>query len=362
MSLASALRRNAQAIGTIGTIGTAVACVVAGPIIGAGTAHAADTESDQSDQITFSVQPVRQDDEPRSWIEQSLDPGDTASDEFLVRNLSSQDLTFQIGAADGLMMDDGRYTILNDGEASTDAGTWIDVQEQVSVEAGETVTVPFTTIVPADAESGDHAAGIVASVVTPGTDSDGVQVAVQSRMGFRVMTRVSGELDPELSASADASFDVNWVPWRPGQIQVTTHLTNSGNERIKVGGTVTIGGTTTPLTSDDAAAELLPGDTRDIATTVSGIWPLIRAHGSVTLDAQAVTFDGTESALSVPDAEFSVWTIPVPQALVLLALGLVVAADFTRRRRSRRRLAAQIAAAREAGRQEALDGGAETEA
>ena len=58
----------------------------------------------------------------------------------------------------------GRFNMLQSDRASVDGGTWIKVQNEVTVGANETKVVPFTITVPRDASPGDHPAGIAARV------------------------------------------------------------------------------------------------------------------------------------------------------------------------------------------------------
>jgi hypothetical protein len=97
-------------------------------------------------------------------------------------------VTLRISAADGYFQENGRFSMLPSDKESVDAGLWIEVQDEVTVGAGETVIVPFTTTVPENATPGDHAAGIAASVLSQQVEEDGAMAGVESRVGFRVMT------------------------------------------------------------------------------------------------------------------------------------------------------------------------------
>lgn len=148
-------------------------------------------------EITWAVTPADESGpDQRGVIEQELDPGQSRTDRFAVRNFSAIPVTFALSAADGYYSDNGRFTMLPSSEPSTLAGTWISLPDSVTVEPGGTTVVEFTTSVPDDALPGDHAAGIAASVLSAGTDSSGTGVGVESRVGFRITTRVTGELTP----------------------------------------------------------------------------------------------------------------------------------------------------------------------
>ena len=308
----------------------------------AGSAPALAAEND----VTWSVRPSDGTAaDGRAWVEQELDPGEGAEEHLIVENFSDEAVTFELSAADGVFRDNGRFSMLGPGETSTDAGTWIDVPESVTVEARSTEVVPFTTTVPADATPGDHAAGIAASIRSQGSATDGTGVTVQSRVGFRVMTRVTGTIEPALSVSfVSASYDTSWNPLQPGSATVTFTATNEGNTRLLIAGTGSLAGseTTFPL---DSEQELLPGDSRTLTVPVADVWPLVYVSGSITV-SPTVTGVSAE-ALDDHTVQVSVWAWPVPQLIVLVGVALIVLALVAGRIRSRRRLAALLARTRE---------------
>lgn len=306
--------------------------------------------------VTWSVSPA---DEAgpngRAWVELELDPGASVVDHLAVRNLSAEATTFTLTAADGYFTPTGRFNMRAADVESVDAGTWISVEDTVTVGANETVVVPFTVTVPEVVEPGDHAAGIAASVLSEQAGSDGTKVSVESRVGFRVMTRVSGELAPAAQISGlSADYDLSWNPFAPGTVSVAFDVVNAGNARFTVGGTVEGGGATVGYPGADAAAqELLPGDSRRITVAMNGVWPFFAVPIDVLATPTVVTPDGSTIIAESATASVVVWAIPWAQLLVLLGLALIVVAIFWTRIRSRRRVAALLAEAREEGRRAA---------
>src|ERR1044072_2939594 len=63
----------------------------------------------------------------RPWVEQEAHPGETVPARFAVQNLSTQEVTFRITAADGYFTATGRFNMLNSDQTSVAAGTWITV-------------------------------------------------------------------------------------------------------------------------------------------------------------------------------------------------------------------------------------------
>ncbi len=167
-----------------------------------------------------------------------------------------EEVTFRITAADGYFTTTGRFNMLNSDQDSVAAGTWITVADSVTVGPGATVIVPFTTSVPDNAQPGDYAAGIAASIMSVSAGSDGSpNVGVESRVGFRVMTRVTGELAPQVSVEgATSDYRLSWNPFRPGSATLTFDVVDSGNTRLIVDGSVSVAGRTVPLLDADAPA------------------------------------------------------------------------------------------------------------
>jgi hypothetical protein len=152
-------------------------------LLGASPAAAAAAEDEP---ITWSVRPGDEEGQDgRAWVEWDADPGDGLTEHMVVTNHGAIEVEFQLSAADAYFTDTGRFNMLPSDAESVDAGTWIDLPESVVVPAGATEVVPFTITVPANATPGDHPAGVAASVMSDGAGA----IGVESRVGFRVMTR-----------------------------------------------------------------------------------------------------------------------------------------------------------------------------
>jgi hypothetical protein len=305
--------------------------------------------------VTWSVSPGDANGpDGRLRVESTLDPGDSIVEHMVVKNLSTTAVTFAIKAADGYRTDSGRFNMLNSDETSVDAGLWIDAPETVSVGAGETAVVEFTITVPDDVTPGDHIAGIAASIESLGSDAGGNQISVESRVGFPIFLRVNGEITPSLELTlVSASYQFSWNPFAPGEVTAIYEVANDGNVRMEARPTVESQGNVVEPESDAKPIEVLPGNTRQITTSVPGVWPLFFSSVQVTVDPTVITLEGDPQPAEALSQDIGVWTIPVPQLLVLLGLALVVVAIVLGRRRSQRQLAAKLEAARDAGRREA---------
>jgi hypothetical protein len=291
----------------------------------------------------------------RTAIEHRLDPGESVEDHVALHNVSAEDVTFGLTAADGFFTRAGRFDILASGEESVAAGTWIDVADSVLVPAGQTVVVPFTVSVPEGAEPGDHAAGLTASVVSIQSADDGTAVGIESRVGVRVLTRVTGEIAPAVSIHAlSGLYATSWNPFRPGEMTVDFTVVNDGNTRLVARGDVATAGQSVVFpAAAEIEQELLPGDERRITADVDDVWPLFLLPTTVTVSAEVLAIDGSKTQFVPVTAEVVVWAVPWPQLLLLLGVALVIGSVVWGRFRARRRLDAMLSEAREEGRRDA---------
>lgn len=307
--------------------------------------------------VSWSVRPANETGpDGRSWVELTLDPGEQVTDHLALRNLSASAVTFSIKAADGYLTSTGRFNMLPSDVASVDAGTWVESPETVEVPAGETEIVAFTITVPDNATPGDHAAGIAATVQSVGPSGGGSEIAIESRVGFPIMTRVTGELRPSLGVDpVHIEYNLSWNPFQPGEVTAVYELVNDGNVRMQAAPVVESQGSTVASDPDAPPMELLPGERREVTVSVPGIWPIFYTPVQVRIDPMLVTPEGEPQAVDAVVQEFGVWAIPIPQLLTLVGLALLVLAIWAGRRRSQRRIEALIADARDAGRQERVE-------
>ncbi len=336
-------------------LSTAAALAAAGALLlgPASVALAADPAP-----VTWAVQPGNADGpDGRAWVELEAEPGTAHTDHIVVRNLGREDTTFALKAADAYFTDRGRFAMLPSSEPSVDAGTWVKAPARVTVKAGQEEVLPFEITVPDNATPGDHAAGLAATVTTPGTDAAGNSMGVESRVGFRVMVRVKGELRPALRGDASMNYVASSNPFEPGSAQLAIDLENNGNTRLAAGGTITVSGPfgwgkrEVPLPAVD---DTLPGERRSLSVRVDGVWPLFVSTASVHLTPASVEGQSFPEQPAVLDLAASATSIPWTQLALLAGLAAVVALALLLRRRRRAALEDRLRLAREQGRREAL--------
>lgn len=275
----------------------------------------------------------------RRSVDVILDPGRRVEDHIAVRNGGDAETTFRLTAADGFTTASGRFDVLVDAAASVDAGTWISLPDSVTVPAGRTVVVPFTIAAPATAAPGDHSAGITASVRSGARADGGTGVGIESRVGLRVLARVTGDIAPAASVHAAAgSYDISWNPLRAGSAVVTFDVVNDGDIRLQAAGTVSAGGRTVAFPAEgESSADLLPGDRRTLRVVVDGVWPSLHVPATITLTPRALAIAGDAPAVPPASVDTALWALPAAQAVVLVGAALIILAVSWGRVRSRRR-------------------------
>ncbi|WP_433676116.1 hypothetical protein [Microbacterium gorillae] len=336
----------------------ATALAIVSGLFGSVPAAHADDAPDAA--VSWSVSPADETGEDgRHAIENEVDPGESVQEHIIVRNLGAEDVVFALSAADGFYTEAGRFDMLPSGRESTDAGAWITIGDDVTIPAGGAVVVPFTITVPSNAEPGDHAAGVAASVLSVReTGADGTGVGVESRVGVKVITRVTGEIVPAFAVgSVTTDYDLSWNPFEAGSATVTFDVENTGNARLDAAGEVRLGGAIVPFPAEGTRPQvLLPGEKRSFTVTVPDVWPLFAATGELAVDPTAATSDGSELAVTGSRLSLFTWAIPWPHLALLVGIVLIVLALRGSRVRSRRRMNAAISEAEARGRDQALIG------
>lgn len=354
---ASALLLGTPVAASAAAVPTAASAAVPSAAFAAAAAASAAPSADTA--VTWSVRPAdTAQGRDRPNYAYDLAPGGTVGDALYVANRSPQPITLSVYAADGFLTEDGSLDILAGGVASTDLGSWVQVETpELTLDSGASAEVPFVITVPADAPPGDYAAGVVASMRV--TADNGT--ITERRLGSRVHLRVQGDLAPALTVG-DVVVDYHGTasPIESGSATVTYTLTNTGNTRLDPAVDVALGGPfgLAGVTAADDAPELLPGSTLQRTVEVAGVVPLGLLTAEVTATSQVVsrTLAGAEpSALDPLVSEGSAATAAMPWTAlaILLVLALFVAWRIVAARRRKaahaRELAAAVAAARAEG-------------
>jgi archaellum component FlaG (FlaF/FlaG flagellin family) len=311
----------------------------------AGTATAATSEGG----VAWTVQTAdNANGTARGNFSYDAEPGAVIEDAMIVMNTGTVALPLSVYAADAFTASSGEIDVLVDGTPSVDSGTWVSVNASaLELAPGEQTEVTFRISVPADARPGDHAAGIVTSLVSQDASQS---LSVDRRLGTRINIRVAGDLAPAAVISAvTAGYTPSWNPFAPGTLTVAYALENSGNTRLTGVETVAFSGPVGLFATTAAPtqlSEIIPGSTIEVRSDVSAMsvgW----LSGSVVVSPEGVGL-GAGSVAPVT-VEYSAIAIPWSlYALLLLVAGIVVTVVLLIRRRERRSI--QLRDAAEAGR------------
>lgn len=270
----------------------------------------------------WSIGPTAADGAVRPNFDYALDPGAVLEDSLTVRNDGAIELALEVYPADAFTTREGGIDVLTAGTASEDAGTWIALATaSVTLAPGEEEAIPFTVTVPADAQPGDHPAGIVSSLRIEDPDA---QVQVDRRLGTRMQIRVAGDLVPAVELTEPVvAFSGAWNPFAVGFVTVDYSFRNTGNTRVTAVADTAVAG---PLGVAGASAqrqlpEVLPGSAIDVREELDGVGALLWLSGTVTLRPASVGFGA--ATLDAVAADFTLAAVPVATLLILLALAAV---------------------------------------
>lgn len=289
------------------------------------------------------------------------EPGQVFSDYVQVQNFSDREITFALGASDGVVTEEGVFDILPAAQEPVDVGSWVEIQPEVTVPAQYTALVPYTLTVPADALPGDHPGGITASISTTSADGAGNAVSLDSRVGVRIHLRVAGDLVPTVEIQdLTTTYAGSWNPFARGELTVTYTAANTGNVRIGSTQNAKVSG---PLGLPAGAADGQVAQQREILPRQSGpqsvtipAWPLFWLTTDLTAVQNVVGEDVVDAELTNSTASASTLAMPWPQLVILALLVLVIVAWRRRKKSTGAKLEAALAEAREAGRREAAVG------
>lgn len=291
---------------------------------------------DERDSVGISISPVDEQgsETDRTRYSYQMEPGQTVEDKVRVTNVGTLPLDLTVFATDAFNDDEGNYALLETGRPPEDAGSWVTFsgspQVELSLKPTESVVVPFTVTVPANATPGDHPAGVVAAAAPSGGD-----LAVERRIANRMYVRVAGAIQPSLTISSfSASHSGGWNPF-DGHITTRATITNNGN--VALGGRMLLEGTTWFGTGvgvgvDEQIMELLPGNTRTITVELDEVAQVGFAQLNWTL-ASSIEGDALRPDTALPVVERDAFVLALPWIAVVPLMLIAGAAVFFRWRR-----------------------------
>jgi hypothetical protein len=266
----------------------------------------------------------------RPSLSYTAEPGSTVNDSVTLWNYGNVQLTFRVYATDAFNNADGAFDLLEGAKTPKDLGAWLTVPVRfVTVPAHAKADLPVTLTIPAGAEPGDHAAGILASNEAPGTGPDGKTVTLDRRTGTRVYLRVGGPLHPALAVTKAHSVYHPSLDPRKGDLDVTYTVRNVGNVRLGASQAITVKnifGRSMKSATPKPIVELLPGNEVQLTRHFSGVAATVRDGAHIRLTPTSVG-DAAPAKADATSRTASTWAFPwlllvLAVALTLLARGI----------------------------------------
>jgi uncharacterized membrane protein len=279
----------------------------------------------------------------RTSYSYTLKPGGTIKDAMVVFNHGTAPLKLGVYAADGYTTKSGQFDLLTKDHKSVDIGAWVHSDAAtVTIQPGKAASLPFTVSLPANATPGDHAGGILTSLV-PAVSQDGINV--DRRLGIKIKLRVSGELKPSLSVEKlHLNIHGTSNPFGDGDATVSYVIHNTGNALASSQQAVWVSGPfgwlRVTASAKDTPPQLLPGESWKVSVPVHGVSSAVRMAAHVAVTPVITEASGSTTTLKAVNASTHAWAIPWTLALLLVALiaMLIVGVLYLRASRLKRKL------------------------
>lgn len=216
-----------------------------------GASHAFAAESSDGGRITMS--PVSQ--------EYVLNAGDTKRDTFTILNDGNTAYTFTVYSRPYSVTTQQYAPNFSSDLPNADAYQWVQFEKsEYTIKPGESVKVPFTIRVPADATPGGHY-GVLFAETSATSENSGNAIARKKRLGELLYLTVRGTFVTEGSA---AKAEIPFFQTRP-PLQTSQLVKNTGNSHF----TTTTVFAVSDLFGNQKYAEkkdfiILPGTTRKL--------------------------------------------------------------------------------------------------
>lgn len=257
-------------------------------------------------------------------IEDNTTPGATYHFTVTVTNVSSAEHTFTVVAKDISGLDDKGLPVfaLPGQETIYSLSSWIQLpQAPITLAAGESKTVSFTVLVPANASPGSHFGGVFFDTSTQQVTTTGSAISVE--VGSVINLQIAGNI---IEDARIQEFSTDSIIYGSPAVAFTTKVENMGNVLVTPHGVIQItdmlGHQVGTVTVNDSAAPVFPGSVRSYTTSWQGAGFAIGRYQAVL----SLSY-GTEAKRTI-SAVNSFWIIPFKLTLIvvgsLLALILII--------------------------------------
>lgn len=195
-------------------------------------------------------------------IEVAGDPGQTLRGELDIMNEQSFTKTY--------------YSTFENFEPSGDTGspkfvgaenglaTWLQTDTSFTIADGQTVKIPYTITIPADAEPGGYFAAIFWGEDNPAAKEAG-EVSIGGKLGALILLRVSGDIPEAAGIQEYGTVDNRWL-FANLPVSFTYRFKNDGGDRVVPLGNVIVtnvfGATAATVNANETEGSVLPNSAR----------------------------------------------------------------------------------------------------
>jgi len=148
---------------------------------------------------------------------------------------------------------------------------WLDTTDQIVLQSNETIKVPYTITIPADAEPGGYFAAIFWGEQNPDTLAAG-ELAIGGRLGVLILLRVNGAIEEGAGIIDFAPADGAWLRAHV-PVEFSYRFNNTGGDRVVPEGSVRItnlfGQEVATFDANPQRGSVLPASTRRYGVTWS---------------------------------------------------------------------------------------------
>lgn len=214
--------------------------------------------------------------------------------------------------------------------------TWLSAPNSITVSTGETVKIPYSITIPAEAEAGGYFAAIFWGEQDPGTQEAG-EVAIGGKLGVLILLRVAGDIEESAGISEYMTNGLQFLKTHL-PVEFSYRFKNDGGDRVVPLGDIvitnTFGGVAATVKANPNEGSVLPDSARKFTVNWGESVPENETQSFFSMAArqfQDFHFGYYKANLSLvygatnQTAESQVGFIMLPwQLLVLLLIGLVM--------------------------------------
>lgn len=252
----------------------------------------------------------------------TANPGDTITNELLVRNSGTDPVVLSIEVQDFVANGEEGEVTLTDEKSTYSLASWVETDtSKFTLAGGKQKSAKFVIRVPYNAEPGGHYASVyvhVGATLDNATSGSGVGQKIGSLLLLKVAGRATSTADIETFKPTKSTFS-------KGPVDFNIRIKNSGSVHIKPKGVIAITDMFGKKVADVNVSQLnvLPGAIRHM----TAIWDKTPAFGKYTATLLAYYGDDNQQLTAVtsfwivPWVSILVWTLVIVLASVLLWFG-----------------------------------------